>query len=418
MIENIQYKIKRSDLPRGEALAATIERLLGEKALRWYVAQITRDEMVIEATTYGGELDKPLDPSARPCYPNKNIILNVIPTGIGCSIGGYAGDASPVTNLLASTTDYLVTNPNAVNASDFIGLRAENVVYTEGSCIDLFCKGLIDLYLPYSNRVGVIIEKADDKKLDTVFNVINSVRAVNGVDIVDYVITEHTMGGRCVENKSGAFVGTLGNPDALFNACEKLIKKGANAIAITSDIQDLPLANYAKHFAGEYPNPVGGVEAVISFLVTSRYKIPAAHAPLTNIKGLDLAHNVVDARGAGEMVSESGLACILVGLRRAPQIKQASGVRVADVININNLLAVVSPASALGGIPAIYAQRYGIPVIAVQENQTILDITREKIGLNNVIDAQSYTEAAGIIMALKNGISLESLSRPFRTFRY
>ncbi|WP_353737299.1 DUF3326 domain-containing protein [Moorena sp. SIO3B2] len=40
----------------------------------------------------------------------------MIPTGVRAEIGGFAGDATPSTNLLASACDYLVTNPNAVTA--------------------------------------------------------------------------------------------------------------------------------------------------------------------------------------------------------------------------------------------------------------------------------------------------------------
>ena len=44
--------------------------------------------------------------------------LLIVPTGIGAEIGGHAGDAMPVTQLLAETCDTLVTHPNVVNASD------------------------------------------------------------------------------------------------------------------------------------------------------------------------------------------------------------------------------------------------------------------------------------------------------------
>ena len=84
-------------------------------------------------------------------YPGKSVVINIVPTGIGCSIGGYAGDATPTTNLLASTVDYLITNPNTVNASNFINLK-NNVVYTEGHSIDLFCQGIVNFYLPYAVR--------------------------------------------------------------------------------------------------------------------------------------------------------------------------------------------------------------------------------------------------------------------------
>ena len=319
--------------------------------------------------------------------------------------------------MLATTVDYLITNPNAVNASDFIGL-SNNVIYTEGSFIDLFSQGKVNLYLPYANKIGLIIDKSDDWKLDIIFNVVNAVRAVHGVDIVDYVITNEPIASRCCQNKAGAFVGTVDNPHILLEACEKLINKGANAIAVTSNVQDLPLENYAKHFTGEYPNPVGGVEAVISHLIAKTFQIPTAHAPLLNIKQLDLVHNVVDARGSGEMTSMSGLACILIGLKKAPQLRTQLNNRIADIININNLLAVVMPASSLGGIPVLYAQKYGIPVIAVADNRTILNVTQEKLQLNNVILAHSYAEAAGIILSLKQGIDLGAIFRPLKTLRY
>ena len=51
------------------------------------------------------------------------------------------------------------------------------------------------------------------------------------------------------------------------------------------------------------------------------------------------------------------------------------------------------------------------------ENHTILDVSQSKLQLNNVIEAHSYAEAAGLILALKNNIHLESLSRPLMTLR-
>lgn len=417
MIRNMQYVINRSAIQSVEALPEVVGQMLGDKALRWYIGQITEDEIVVEATICDERIGQFSESVAPNYYPGKSVVLSIIPTGVGCNIGGYAGDAAPVTNLLASTADYLITNPNAVNASDFIKMD-DNVVYTEGFSIDLFCQGLVNLYRPYSNRVGLIIEKTAADGLDIVFNILNAVRATHGVDIQDYVITDQPIGGRCVENKTGAFVGTIDNPGVLFEACQQLMAKGVDAIAVTSNIQDLPTENYAKHFAGEYANPVGGVEAVISHLITKRFQIPAAHGPLLNIKQLDLAHNVVDARGAGEMASISGLACVLIGLQRAPQIKVQPDSRVADIININNLLAVVTPAGCLGSIPVLSTRKYKIPVIAVRGNETVLNITQSKVRLNNVVEVSNYAEAAGVALALKKGISVEGISRPLRTLRH
>jgi len=418
MIENKQYRVRKSEVTSPRELPEIIRQSLAKNTLRWYVAQVTHDEYVIEATNIAEDRNQIELPTERSYCPGKRVVLSVIPTGIGSDIGGYAGDAAPATNLLASAVDYLITNPNAVNASDFVGLNQDNIIYADGCCIDMFCQGLADLHIPYSNRIGLIIEKCDDRELDVIFNVVNAVRAVHGVQLTDILITDQAIGGRCVENQTGAFVGTVDNPGILLHSCEKLIQRGATALAVTTNIRDLPLDNYAKHFEGKYPNPIGGVEAVISYLITDTFHVPAAHAPLLNVKQLDLKHRVIDARGAGEMVSESGLACVLVGLRKAPQIHPNSNVRMKDILSLNNLITVVSPASCLGGISAIYAQKYNIPVIAVQENHTILDVTKSKMGLDNVIEVHNYAEAAGVILALSKGINLEALSRPLTTLRY
>jgi hypothetical protein len=37
--------------------------------------------------------------------------LMVVPTGIGCEIGGYAGDALPSARLLAAASGCLITHP-------------------------------------------------------------------------------------------------------------------------------------------------------------------------------------------------------------------------------------------------------------------------------------------------------------------
>jgi hypothetical protein len=416
MISNRQFRVSKLGVIGKESIAQVVERWIGKEALRWYIAQITDTEIVVEATFFDGEMFQPEDPD-RHWHPGKSVVVSIIPTGIGCDLGGYAGDAAPATNLLAATADYLVTNPNAVNASSFISM-AGNLLYTEGLCIDLFMKGLVDLHVPHGNKIGLIIEKTSPENLDIIFNVVNAVRAVHGIHIVDCVVTDQPVGSHCIENASGAFVGTVDRPDVIFDACERLIQKGANAIAITTNIQDLPPDEYVKHFDGEYPNPLGGVEAVISHMIVNRFQVPAAHGPMINLKELDLTDLVVDARGAGEMASASGLACTLIGLRRAPQISSERCFHPADVLNVRNVLAVVSPADALGGIPAVYANKHGIPIIAVRENRTILGVPASRLGFTNVIEVDNYLEAAGVLLALRNGIHLESVRRPLPTLRH
>lgn len=43
--------------------------------------------------------------------------IMIVPTGIGASIGGYAGDALPAARLLSSVVDTLITHPNVLNGA-------------------------------------------------------------------------------------------------------------------------------------------------------------------------------------------------------------------------------------------------------------------------------------------------------------
>ncbi|HEX8089785.1 MAG TPA: DUF3326 domain-containing protein, partial [Blastocatellia bacterium] len=89
-----------------------------------------------------------------------------------------------------------------------------------------------------------------------------------------------------------------------------------------------------------------------------------------------------------------------------------------DIINKNNLLAVISPESCLGGVPQLHAEKDGIPIIAVEENSTLLNVNKSKLGMRGVVDVRNYAEATGVLMALRKGISLESIVRPLHTIRY
>jgi hypothetical protein len=50
------------------------------------------------------------NPRKRSPQASPFVAVQVIPTGVTCAFGGFAGDAGPVTNLLASAADFLVTH--------------------------------------------------------------------------------------------------------------------------------------------------------------------------------------------------------------------------------------------------------------------------------------------------------------------
>src|SRR4051812_145066 len=107
MIENRQFRLNKFEVIGAESIADVIERWMGRSALRWYISQITESEIVVEATFFDGDLfDSAETVADRRHYPGRSVVVSVIPTGIGCELGGYAGDAAPATNLLAAAGDY------------------------------------------------------------------------------------------------------------------------------------------------------------------------------------------------------------------------------------------------------------------------------------------------------------------------
>ena len=141
--------------------------------------------------------------------------------------------------------------------------------------------------------------------------------------------------------------------------------------------------------------------------------MPTAHAPLpyyTEVKERG-THN---PRASAEFISTPHYLCVLKGLAKAPRLVRIDRLdNVAPhLVTLNSVGAVVMPASCLRGIAAFAAEYSDIPLIAVAENQTLLSVTNDEMQMRNVIHVKSYLEAAGVILALKQGLSLESLRRP------
>jgi hypothetical protein len=141
----------------------------------------------------------------------------------------------------------------------------------------------------------------------------------------------------------------------------------------------------------------------------------SAHAPLQNFKLTHSPGSVADARSAGEFVSATGLACVLLGLRRAPQLERRAGCPTSTTIANDDIIAVVAPATALGSVPVLSAVQRGVPVIAVKSNTTILGVTAAGLALPGVVEVDDYLAAAGAVLALRTGISIESVRRPLAT---
>jgi hypothetical protein len=410
-------------------LSDGISEALGAGAfpLRFSIASLAGTEARVEATLVRcapGEAvaerlarSEILEPRRRERETRPFTVVQIVPTGVGCEIGGFAGDAGPATNLLAAAADLLVTHPNAVNASELNELAA-NVLYVEGRALDDFLLGHLALDPVSANRVGTFVDPTGAKHLDLVIHALHAAMAVKGMDCETYTVLEQEMGVEIAWSESGCAVGTLRNPETLIDGVERLLASGCDAVGGVSVIHGVSQEMFAKHQRGEIPNPSGGVEAIVTHLISKLFRVPTAHAPLPYYQELKQP-DASNPRAAAEFLSTPHYFCVLKGLHRAPRLRVLDSLEAARPgwITLENVGAVVAPASALGGVPALAAEWNGIPLIAVRENACVLDVGNDKLGMRNVHEVDSYPEAAGLLLALREGIAPSALRRPLQTAR-
>ena len=320
-----------------------------------------------------------------------NIVM-IIPTGIGCEIGGHAGDATPAAKLLGSCCDKLILHPNVVNASD-INEMPENALYVEGSMLDRFLEGEIELKeVKNFNRILLATNKPVHSEI---VNAASAARATIGADI--RIIELKTPLKMIGEMKNSVATGEVTGWEELV---EQVWQYEFDALAISSQIEvgDDTERNYWEKGG---VNPWGGIEAKASKLITSKLNLPVAHAPVCSA-GEELADKfdfVSDPRMAAEVISWAFLHCVLRGLHRAPRIGKGLSVEDIDVM--------VSPYGCWGR-PHYACVEAGIPIVVVKENKCVLN--QKHTG--DIILVENYLEAAGLIMSMQAGVSAESIRRP------
>ncbi len=331
----------------------------------------------------------------------------VIPTGIGCELGGYAGDAIPAARLLAAASGCLITHPNVMNAAALYW-SDPRIHYVEGSSLDRFAAGELALRPVRRQRIGLLLDAGIEPELrQRHLQVADGCRASLGLEIGPVVDTDQPLAVSLSLGASGISWGRLGCPEALLRAGAQLKAAGATAIAVVARFPEDPGSEaLAAYRQGSGVDALAGAEAVISHLLSQELGLPCAHAPALSPLPLDPD---LDPRAAGEELGYTFLACVLVGLSRAPDLLPAGQARAGD-LQIEQVGAVVAPAGALGGAAVLAAAERGIPVIAVH-NPCLLQVDAHALGLA-VLHAASYSEAAGLLLALREGISPAALRRP------
>lgn len=322
-------------------------------------------------------------------YKNEKLGAFIVPTGIGANIGGYAGDASSYARKFAQKTK-LIVNPNVVNAGCFSGITP-NMLYTEGYTLDSFFKGKINLTPSSNNKIGIIYDKAIPQDvLNIHINTQNAVKTIYNIDIAAYEITRKAVGVEFFITNEGISVGNVNNISTIEEACSKLLEKGCEAIAIVCMFEE-PENENLNYSSGIGVDPVGGVEAIISHAISKKFKIPCAHSPA--FEDYAIFPKIVSPKSAAEYITPTFLPCILLGLSQAPKITNSK-----TAINIANLDYLVMPYDSLGCVPVFECLKNNIPVYAVKENFTQLNLTKNKILPNsNIIEIPTYEELLDII---------------------
>ena len=318
----------------------------------------------------------------------ENLGAFIVPTGVGASIGGFAGDASPHARKFAEVSK-LIVNPNVVNAGCFSGITS-NMLYVEGFSIDSFFKKEISLKETKNNKIGVIFDKSiPEDVLNVHINTINAVKAVYGIDIPYIEITKNEVGVEFFVNDFGISMGKVNDKDTLIKAGKILLNKGCTALALCCLFDDCNDENYAQNGGVD---PIGGVEAIISHSVSKELKVPCAHSPA--FCDYQIYPDIVDMRASSEYITPTFLPCILLGLQNAPLICDFDD----NEITLNNLDYLVMPYDCLGSIPVMEALKNNIKVFAVKENTTVLNITKDILSSNSgIILVNTYDEVLELI---------------------
>ncbi len=315
----------------------------------------------------------------------KDVIAISLPTGIGADIGGYAGDFGYVARKF-SKYFHLIINPNAVNGGILSAINYD-MSYLEGYLFDDFFKKNISITpkRPYEeNKIGVIFDCSMPENIRNIhINTINALKYVKGIDIIEPEYTKKSPEAK-LEVKHGISAGTIKNPDVLLESSEKLIKKGAEAIAVvcyfSEDYDDI---NYEN---AQGIDPIGGIEAIISHLIAKEFKIPCAHSPA--FCDVDIAQKIVNPKVSSELISSTYLPCIIEGLSIAPKIFNNLE---EGRISYKDVKCLIVPKDAMGSSSVLSCNKNNIKIITV-ENKTTLNVTKEKLNIKPYMEFDNYND--------------------------
>lgn len=339
-------------------------------------------------------------------------VVQIIPTGIRADVGGNSGDGNPSARLLGNVADTLITHPNVVNAAD-INEMTTNTLYVEGSILNRFMMGTIGLAPTKMNKILLIFDTNTSNHYHNFrpINMASAARVTLGCEI-DVIELSDTPYYEIFYNELGMATGKINKLEKLTNIIEQHKDNYDSFILYTlldGDTQEL-LDNYYSNDKN-LANPWGSAEALLTHTISNLYDVPCAHAPVLEKMFLEYPFEIIDPRKTPEILSTTELFCTIKGMYQSPRIVEP--VSQPGVITNRNISALVTPDRCIG-LPLISALEQNIPVIAIEDETNLMknDLSLLPWNKNQFFKAKNYLEAAGILVALKSGISPYSLNRP------
>lgn len=389
-----------------------------------------------------------------------NISCLIIPTGVGASFGGYGGDANPIAKIFASGSKYLLTHPNVVNGAVLSDLP-ENIIYLEGFLLDQFLLGKIKLIPLRQNKIGIVFDKGiEEYRLEYEVNVLNALRAFYGCEIIGWTLTEKPIIIEPSINGFGFANGKIRNLEYIIESALKLKNAGATAIAICCLIPDSHLNK--DYSLGIGVDPIGGVESIISHVVSSSTGLVSAHAPVLLTSEI-IDYKKISLVAASEYIAQTFLPSVISGLRFAPQIRDAicdlrselsvlnshanlhnsvhcfsapsrqnflSEERVEEnfssverqekhkitsadwhQLSFTDISSIIVPYNAFGSAGVFYQNECFKNVVLVQQNNCCLSINPKHLSIE-FKTVESYTELLDLSKGVTSGVDLGILKRP------
>lgn len=315
--------------------------------------------------------------------------------------------------LLSEVCDRVITHPNVANAACFQSLPP-SVFYVEGYALDQWFQGHWALHPAWQSplrrqRVGVVWDRGIEPRMKVLHqNTINAVKTTYGVEVVGLEETASPVQLVLTRGASGRSTGQLLNPTVLMEAGQRLLDQGATALAVCCRMPDgADHEAETAYQSGAGVDPIAGLEALISHAMVAQLQCPVAHAPVFDWeKAQPVTDELVDERSASEYIVSTFLPCVLQGLSRAPSYSAVS-LGGGGGVTVDQLNALLVPADALGSVPVLACVERGVPVLAIENNTTVMQATVEAMGLAaHVIRCSTYLEALGYLVAMKSGVKV------------